>query len=181
MVHIDKEAERIFQVASKYKEIMELLGIKETADNEDTPMRVAKALNSMTETSRENNHKKLIHQCTTFENTNKDMVVEQDNIEFSSMCSHHHLPFMGNIKITYVPNDRIIGLSKFKRIADFFAAKPQVQEDLTSEIGDFLMTLLEPQYLRVEIYDCLHTCMCARGVKSRAATRTIYTRGVLPC
>lgn len=161
------------KIQALYGQIMTELGIICTEDNVNTPTRVAKALLEMTENI-DRPISELVSQCTTFENKNMAITLEQDGIEFASMCSHHHLPFMGKVKITYTPNERIIGLSKFKRITDFFARKPQVQEDFTEEIGNFLVHHLNPINVKVEVYDCLHTCMCARGVRSASTTKTTF-------
>lgn len=174
MIKVEREAERVMKIASHYTRIMEELGIPETPDNKETPMRVAKALLEMTETTRKGNEKELIAKCTSFDNQAPGVVLEQEGIEFSSMCSHHHLPFIGKVRIKYIAGEKIIGLSKFNRIVEFFSKKPQVQEDMTMEIAMFLVKQLKPKYLKVEIYDCLHTCMCCRGVKSRATTNTHF-------
>lgn len=172
--YIGGEVEHTELIARKYAEIMNLLGIPVNDDNRNTPYRVAKALIEMTENVGKE-EKELIEQCTTFENKNKgNVALEQDEIEFSSMCSHHHLPFFGKVKISYMPNECIIGLSKFNRVVNFFAKKPQVQEDFTAEIGQFLVDILDPKYLDVEVYDCTHTCMCSRGVRSLATTKSKY-------
>lgn len=171
-----QEHKKLVAIAQKYEEIMLLLGIQFNEDNVETPKRVAKALWEMTE----NTHKdelELINICTTFNNQSRGVELEQDNIEFSSICSHHHLPFFGKVKITYIPNDKIIGLSKFNRVVNWFSKKPQVQEDLTREIGMFLADLLSPRYLEVIIYDATHTCMCSRGVHSHAKTSTKFVYG----
>jgi GTP cyclohydrolase I len=164
------------KIAVLYSEIMDELGIPETEDNRETPMRVAKALIEMTQNVNKD-EKELVAKCTTFRNQSRGIELVQDNIEFASMCSHHHLPFFGKVKVTYIPNYLIIGLSKFNRIVDFYSKKPQVQEDFTHEIGNFLIGHLSPQYLEVEVYDCQHTCMCARGVHSRATTSTKFVYG----
>lgn len=168
---VNKQAQN--DIETYYAWIMDRLGIPWTDDNKDTPKRVAKALIEMTENVNKDD-KELIEVCTTFDNKNTNVKLEQDGIVFSSMCSHHHLPFMGKVKISYTPSDKIIGLSKFKRIIDFFAKKPQVQEDLTEEIGMFLVNLLHPIYVKVEIYDAIHSCMCARGVRSASTTKTVF-------
>jgi GTP cyclohydrolase I len=165
------------KVAELYAEIMKTLEIKETSDNRMTPLRVAKSLIEMTDKMREQNNwgnYNLDQVCTTFINNNKGVVVEQKDIEFSSMCSHHHLPFFGKVNIEYQPRETVIGLSKFKRIVDFFSNKPQVQEDFTAEIGKYLVDLLDPEFVKVEVVDCTHTCMCSRGVRSSATTNTKY-------
>ena len=165
-------------IAEKYKEIMNLLEIPETADNKDTPKRVAKALVEMTSSLRGHIELDLLPKLTVFENKTGGLVeLEQEGIEFSSLCSHHHLPFFGKVRIKYIPNEKILGLSKFKRLIDYLAKKPQVQEDFTLEIGCLLVGLLEPKYLLVEVYDCTHTCMTCRGVHSHAKTTTRYEYG----
>ena len=179
MFKVENEAEKQTLIAGLYKDIMDILEIEETPDNADTPNRVAKALLEMTRTTRKETVKELMDVCTTFENHSHGILLEQDDIEFSSMCSHHHLPFFGKVKITYVAGDHILGLSKFNRIVEWFSNKPQVQEDMTMEIGVFLAGLLSPQYLKVELYDCMHSCMCSRGVKSRATTKTVFEYGGL--
>jgi GTP cyclohydrolase IA len=158
-----------------YAEIMDYLEIAPSADNKETPKRVIKALREMTESVGLSPQLELKELCTTFENRSKGIIVEQDGMPFSSMCSHHHLPFFGNVKISYIARERIIGLSKFQRIVNFFAKKPQVQEDFTEEIGMFLKDLLDPKEIKVEVYDCTHTCMCARGVRSGAKTTTKFS------
>jgi GTP cyclohydrolase IA len=158
-----------------YAEIMDYLEIAPTADNKETPKRVMKALREMTESVVLSPELELKEICTTFENRNKGVVVEQDDMNFSSMCSHHHLPFFGKVKVSYMPRERIIGLSKFQRVVNFFAKKPQVQEDFTEEVANFLIDILDPQTLSIEVYDCVHTCMCARGVRSGAKTTTKFS------
>jgi GTP cyclohydrolase I len=106
-----------------------------------------------------------------------EMVVIKD-IEFYSMCEHHMLPFFGKTHIAYIPNKRILGLSKFVRVIDLYARRMQVQERLTLQIADVLMEVLEPQGLAVVIEAC-HLCMMMRGVEKQGGiTRTSAMRGV---
>ena len=178
MIEMNKDAETLVRIAKLYKEIMNELGIGETDDNKETPLRVAKSLFEMTDSVRDISWgKDLEAKCTTFVNRAPLVLLEQDDIEFSSMCSHHHLPFFGKVKITYIAGKRIIGLSKFNRVVEYYSKFPQVQEDMTVQIAEYLFNLLLPKYLRVEIYDCQHTCMCSRGVKSRAKTSTVIEFG----
>lgn len=174
MLKVEREAEKVINISKLYRGIMKELGIEETADNRDTPLRVAKSLMEMTETTRNNSLSSLDAKCTTFANQAPGVILEQDGIEFASMCSHHHLPFIGKVRIRYIAGRRIIGLSKFNRIIEHFSKKPQVQEDMTMEVAMYLVKLLNPKYLKVEIYDCLHSCMCSRGVMSRATTKTEF-------
>ena len=96
------------------------------------------------------------------------------------MCEHHLLPFVGKAHIAYIPsNNKIIGLSKFARIVDNFAKKPQVQERLTSDIADFLEENLQPKGVAV-IMEAEHMCMSIRGAKaSGSQTQTSALRGII--
>ena len=105
------------------------------------------------------------------EGTNRPITVK--NIPFSSMCEHHWLPFMGEVSVTYIPNEKIIGLSKIPRVVKFFSKKPQLQERLTDEIGLYLVHLLKPRYLKVSM-TATHTCVLCRGAESPAETETEY-------
>ena len=111
------------------------------------------------------------------EKSNDEMVIVRD-IPFSSMCEHHLLPFVGKAHIAYIPsNNKIIGLSKFARIVDNFAKKPQVQERLTSDIADFLEENLAPKGVAV-IIEAEHMCMSIRGARaSGSKTQTSALRG----
>ncbi|MFR5875897.1 MAG: GTP cyclohydrolase I FolE [Eubacterium sp.] len=113
-----------------------------------------------------------------FDETSNDEIVIVRDIPFSSMCEHHLLPFVGKAHIAYMPsNNKIIGLSKFARIVDNFAKKPQVQERLTSDIADFLNESLSPKGVAV-IIEAEHMCMSIRGAKaSGSITQTSALRG----
>jgi GTP cyclohydrolase I len=99
-----------------------------------------------------------------------EMVLVRD-IEYYSMCEHHLIPFLGRAHVAYIPDKRIIGLSKIPRIVDMFARRLQVQERMTRQIADFLTTLLKPKGVAVMI-EGLHMCMMMRGVKKRDARMT---------
>ena len=107
------------------------------------------------------------------------MVIVKD-IPFSSMCEHHLLPFVGKAHIAYIPADnKIIGISKFARIVDNFAKRPQVQERLTSDIADFLDENLKPKGVAV-IIEAEHMCMSIRGARaSGSKTQTSALRGMM--
>lgn len=113
------------------------------------------------------------------EKSNDEMVIVKD-IPFSSMCEHHLLPFVGKAHIAYIPADnKIIGLSKFARIVDNFAKRPQVQERLTSDIADFLDENLKPKGVAV-IIEAEHMCMSIRGARaSGSKTQTSALRGTM--
>ncbi|MBT7188378.1 GTP cyclohydrolase I FolE [Candidatus Bathyarchaeota archaeon] len=115
---------------------------------------------------------------TTFESDYKEMILVS-GIDFSSLCEHHIIPFMGTIHIGYVPDGRILGLSKFVRLVDCMAHRLQLQERLASEIADTLMEHLSPLGVGV-IINATHLCMSIRGVK-RPGSKTITSalRGLM--
>jgi len=99
-----------------------------------------------------------------------EMVLVRD-IEFYSLCEHHMLPFMGRAHVAYIPNGKVIGLSKIPRIVDMFARRLQVQERMTRQIADFIRDLLNPQGVAV-VVEGLHLCMMMRGIKKHNARMT---------
>lgn len=112
-----------------------------------------------------------------FEQHHKSMVLVKD-IEMYSMCEHHMLPFFGKVHVAYIPNGRIVGLSKLARVVDVFARRLQVQERLTDEIAEALTDALQPQGVAV-VCEAYHLCMMMRGVeKQNSKTITSAMRGV---
>ena len=105
-----------------------------------------------------------------FEVTYDEMVIIRD-IEFFSLCEHHMLPFMGRAHVAYIPNGRVIGLSKIPRIVDLFARRLQVQERMTRQIADMLNALLSPRGVAV-VVEGLHLCSMMRGVRKHDARMT---------
>jgi GTP cyclohydrolase I len=99
----------------------------------------------------------------TFDVAHDEMVLEKD-IEFASVCEHHLLPFMGKAHIAYLPNGRVVGLSKIARVVDAVARRPQVQERMTEQIADLMMDHLNARGVGV-ILEASHTCMTIRGVR----------------
>jgi GTP cyclohydrolase IA len=109
---------------------------------------------------------------TSFPNTEGyDELVVVEDVPVRSLCEHHMLPFLGVAHIGYLPGDRILGLSKFARVVDFFAQRPQTQERLTKQIADHLQQQLEPRGVGVVIA-AEHSCMTLRGVQATGA-RTV--------
>jgi GTP cyclohydrolase I len=130
----------------------------------ETPRRMADALLELT-TARE-------FDLTAFPNDEAyDELVLVEDIPVQSLCEHHMLPFVGVAHIGYLPGDRILGLSKFARMVDFHARRPQTQERLTQDIGRHLQGLLAPRGVGVVI-EADHTCMSLRGARA-AGTRTV--------
>ena len=105
-----------------------------------------------------------------FEVKYDEMVIVRD-IEFYSLCEHHMLPFMGRVHVAYVPDGKVLGISKIPRVVDMYARRLQVQERMTRQIADFLHDLLKPQGVAV-VVEALHLCMMMRGVKKHDARMT---------
>jgi GTP cyclohydrolase IA len=112
-----------------------------------------------------------------FEEPYSEMVVVRD-IEVYSLCEHHLLPFFGKAHVAYIPDGRVLGLSKIPRIVDMFARRLQVQERLTTEIGDALQSTLRPQGVGVVI-EATHLCMAMRGVEKQNSSAV--TSSLLGC
>ena len=99
-----------------------------------------------------------------------EMVIVRD-IEFYSLCEHHMLPFMGRVHVAYIPDGKVLGISKIPRVVDMYARRLQVQERMTRQIADFLRDLLKPQGVAV-VVEAMHLCSMMRGVKKHNARMT---------
>jgi GTP cyclohydrolase I len=159
-----------------YRELLVRLGEDPTRDGLlDTPERMEKSMAFLTH-GYVMDVKTVLHEAL-FEVEYDEMVIVKD-IEFFSMCEHHLLPFFGKAHVAYVPNGKVIGLSKVPRVVDVFARRLQVQERLTTEIADAIAEAIEPQGVAV-ILEAQHLCMMMRGVeKQNSATVTSAMRGV---
>ena len=116
------------------------------------------------------------HLAKTFSVKDNSMVLEKD-ITFYSTCEHHLLPFYGKAHVAYIPNGKVVGLSKLARTVEVYAKRPQLQEQLTAQIADALMEYLKPEGAMV-VLEAEHMCMTMRGVKKPGAqTVTCVTRG----
>ncbi|HEX5499589.1 MAG TPA: GTP cyclohydrolase I FolE, partial [Thermomicrobiales bacterium] len=145
-----------------------LLAIGEDPDREGlrrTPQRVAESYAELFAGLREDPRR---HLGVAFDEGHKEMVVLRD-IPFASLCEHHLLPFTGHAHIGYIPQGRVVGLSKLARLVDGYAHRPQVQERLTSEIADALMEEVHPNGCGVVI-EAVHTCMTIRGIHKPGVT-----------
>lgn len=108
----------------------------------------------------------------TFRSETGDMVVEKD-IQFYSVCEHHLLPFFGKVHIGYIPDGKVVGLSKLARTVEVYARRAQLQEQLTSQIADAVMQNLAPRGVMV-VVEAEHMCMSMRGVKKPGAKTVTY-------
>lgn len=115
---------------------------------------------------------------TTFDGEGADQMIVQRNVNFYSMCEHHLLPFFGEATVAYVPDKKIVGLSKLARLVDHFARRPQNQERITKQVAEALHDALNPRGVAV-IMSARHMCMEMRGIKARGAeTVTSHLTGV---
>jgi GTP cyclohydrolase IA len=133
-----------------------------------TPHRVAKAMQFLT-----SGYHKDIHQVLNgaiFSEKYNEMVIVKD-IDFFSMCEHHMLPFYGKAHVAYIPNGKILGLSKVPRVVEVFARRLQVQERLTQEIAETLFNALNPEGVGV-VVEARHMCMMMRGVEKQNSLAT---------
>ena len=171
-----RDGERVARVAKLVRRMLVELGLDLNDPNLDTTHeRVARMYLEMFRGLDQGTKPKV----TTFPNDEnyRAMVMEKD-IPFYSMCSHHLVPFYGHAHIAYVPGDKILGLSKFARILEFYAKRPQLQERLTEQVVSFLEDELRPRGAMVVI-EARHLCVEMRGVeKSGAMTVTSALRGI---
>jgi len=173
----EPEDPRIEPIAGHVREIIRILGLDPDVDANllETDRRVAKMYLEIFSGLDAGNKPNL----KTFPNEEgySAMVMEKD-IPFYSMCAHHFAPFYGHGHIAYIPNERIVGLSKLPRLLEFFAKRPQLQERLTEQVAGILEEELQPQGVMVVI-EARHLCVEMRGVKKPGAvTVTSSIRGI---
>ena len=168
----------IIAAASHYGAYMTALGIdwENDPNSSDTPMRVAKAfVNDLAQGCYEDAPK-----ITAFDNLDKyDGIVFQGNIDVKSFCSHHHLPFIGYAHVAYIPSTsgKVIGLSKLNRIVEYFARRPQVQENLTMQIHEYINEVCEGNKGVAVMVSANHMCACVRGVRHNSTMMTSKMSG----
>ncbi len=156
-------------IAQHYRSIIESVG--ENPNREgllDTPMRAAKATLALTQ-----GYNQTLEEVTNnaiFESEMDEMVVVQD-IEFYSQCEHHLLPFIGKAHIAYIPDGKVLGLSKFARIVDMYARRLQIQENLTKQIAEAVKEVTQCRGVGV-VLEAKHMCMMMRGVQKQNSSMT---------
>ena len=152
------------RIANAYRELLQSIG--EDVDREGlqrTPDRAARALEFLTQGYRQNLDE--IINGAVFESSASEIILVKD-IELYSLCEHHLLPFIGRAHVAYLPNGKVIGLSKVARIVDVFARRLQIQENLTTQIAESLMNCLQPSGVAV-VVEAKHLCMMMRGVEKQ--------------
>ena len=150
-----------------------LEGIGEDTEREglkETPARIARMYEELMAGMDED---AAVHLSKTFTSHNTGIVLEKD-ITFYSMCEHHMLPFYGKAHVAYIPDGKVVGLSKLARTVEVYAKRPQLQEQLTAQIADALMEYLNPKGAIVMI-EAEHMCMTMRGVKKPGSKTVTFT------
>lgn len=175
MLSLQTDHERIAEVGTHMRSILGLLGENPNREGlQDTPSRYAKAMAFLTSGYRMSSDE-VVGRGVFTEESQGPVAVE--GIEFFSLCEHHLLPFYGKVDVSYLPNGRIIGLSKIPRLVDMFARRLQVQERLTRQIAEELHRILAPRGVTVRI-EAMHMCMMMRGVeKQNGLTKTQHRTG----
>ena len=164
---------------AKVEQAIRLLleGIGEDVNREglvETPTRIARMYEEICKGMDEDAEE---HLKKTFTVDNNEMVVEKD-ITFYSMCEHHLLPFYGKAHVAYVPDGKVVGISKLARTVEVYARRPQIQERMTGQIADALMECLNPKGAIV-LVEAEHMCMTMRGIKKPGSKTVTYAaRGV---
>ena len=159
----------IDEISSHYRRIIELMGEDPNREGlQKTPERVAKAMQFLTQGYEQDGS--AILKSALFDEPNQQMVLVK-SIEVYSMCEHHMLPFFGKAHVAYIPNGKIVGLSKIPRVVDVFARRLQVQERLTHQIRDCIQNTLNPAGVAIVI-EAQHMCMQMRGVQKQNSFTT---------
>ena len=162
-------AAQLASLEKAFGEILDAVGEDRQREGlRKTPERAAKAYEFLTNGYRQNLDE-IVNQAI-FHSDASEIVLVKD-IELYSMCEHHLLPFIGKAHVAYIPNGKVIGLSKIARIVDVFARRLQIQEQLTMQIADALMSALHPNGVAVVI-EAKHLCMMMRGVEKQNSVMT---------
>ena len=165
----ERYREGIEELADHYKEVLKLLGEDPEREGlQKTPMRVAKAMQTLTKGYQMDAHKILTD--ALFKEDYNQMVIVKD-IDFFSLCEHHMLPFYGKAHVAYIPNGYITGLSKIARVVDIYSHRLQVQERMTQQIKDCIEETLHPLGVMV-VVEAKHMCMQMRGVEKQNSITT---------
>ena len=152
------------RIATVYRELLQSIGEDVNREGlQRTPDRAARALEFLTQGYRQNLDE--IINGAVFESSASEIILVKD-IELYSLCEHHLLPFIGRAHVAYLPNGKVIGLSKVARIVDVFARRLQIQENLTTQIAESLMNCLQPSGVAV-VVEAKHLCMMMRGVEKQ--------------
>ena len=157
-------AGQLGKLTKVYHDLLDAIGEDGTREGlVRTPARAARAMEFLTQGYRQSVEEIVNH--AVFASDASEIILVKD-IELYSLCEHHLLPFIGRAHIAYIPNGKVIGLSKVARIVDVFARRLQIQENLTTQIAESLMDCLEPGGVAV-VVEAKHLCMMMRGVEKQ--------------
>src|SRR5437868_5315564 len=158
------DQEQLDTLSESFHQILEAVGEDPSRQGlKKTPIRAARAFEFLTQGYRQSVDE--IINDAVFDSDASEIILVKD-IELYSMCEHHLLPFIGRAHVAYIPNGKVIGLSKVARIVDVFARRLQIQENLTTQIAESLMNCLEPNGVAV-VVEAKHLCMMMRGVEKQ--------------
>ena len=167
--------EIVEQIEEHLEEIMNILELERTPSNEGTPRRIAKMYANELFANRNNrNIEELDAKMKVFDNDYGNDVIVMKDIEFNSMCEHHWLPFSGKVTVAYVPDKKVIGLSKIPRVVKYFSKQPTLQEKLGKDVGDYLFKTIQP-FMLIVVIKSTHSCVKCRGAESDCETNTQYS------
>jgi len=175
MNEFSEDESKTKQIAPLIEKLLTIVGEDVNRDGlKETPKRVAKAYQEMLQGYTQN--PKDVFKI--FDSEGFEGIITVSDINFHSLCEHHMVPFFGQVHIGYVPNGKILGLSKFGRLVEIYARRLQVQEKMTKQIADDIMEYLHPKGVIV-VSQAEHLCMNMRGVKKiGSVTKIITKRGV---
>jgi len=157
-------AGQLGKLTKAYRDLLDAIGEDTTREGlVRTPARAARAMEFLTQGYRQSVEEIVNH--AIFASDASEIILVKD-IELYSLCEHHLLPFIGRAHVAYIPNGKVIGLSKVARIVDVFARRLQIQENLTTQIAESLMGCLEPDGVAV-VVEAKHLCMMMRGVEKQ--------------
>jgi GTP cyclohydrolase I len=157
-------AGKLGKLTKAYRDLLDAIGEDTTREGlVRTPARAARAMEFLTQGYRQSVEEIVNH--AIFASDASEIILVKD-IELYSLCEHHLLPFIGRAHVAYIPNGKVIGLSKVARIVDVFARRLQIQENLTTQIAESLMDCLEPNGVAV-VVEAKHLCMMMRGVEKQ--------------
>ena len=166
---VDEETRAVDLMADNFRTIIDELGEDVAREGlVDTPMRAAKAMHFLTQGYRQNLDE-LINEAVFTSDTDEMVIVR--NIEMYSLCEHHMLPFIGKCHVAYLPQGKVLGLSKIARIVDYFARRLQIQEVLTKQVAECVSEAIDARGVGVVI-EAQHMCMMMRGVQKQNSIMT---------
>lgn len=174
----EEKKELILEIAHQYEKVLDAMKMdwRNDPNSSDTPMRFAKAWVNDIAAGCYTEPPKI----TAFSNIDGyDGIVFQGEIQVTSLCSHHHAPFLGKAYVAYIPSvkGKVIGLSKLNRVVDFYSRRPQVQENLTMQIHKHIDEVCEQNLGVAVLIEAKHTCCSSRGIKHDSTMKTVKLSG----